>query len=73
MRAFLRVNLTGGEPLVRRDFLDIVDYLVDHHVVIHQIYSNGRLVTHKPGMRCMRIPLCLRGRLPRQCARHDSR
>lgn len=38
----LRVNLTGGEPLVRRDFLDIVDYLVDHHVVIHQIYSNGR-------------------------------
>lgn len=41
----LRVNLTGGEPLVRRDFLDIVDYLVDHHVVIHQIYSNGRLVT----------------------------
>lgn len=44
----LRVNLTGGEPLVRRDFLDIVDFLVDHHVIIHQIYSNGRLVTHNP-------------------------
>lgn len=43
----LHVNLTGGEPLVRPDFLEIVDYLIAHHVVIEQIYSNGRLVTRE--------------------------
>ena len=39
------VTLTGGEPLVRRDFFDIVDALLDGGVHISQIYSNGRLVT----------------------------
>lgn len=42
-----RVSLTGGEPLVRRDFMDIVDYLVGNGVRIVQIYSNGRLVTER--------------------------
>ncbi len=39
------VTLTGGEPLVRADFFDIVDTLLDGGVNIATIYSNGRLVT----------------------------
>ena len=39
------VTLTGGEPLVRPDFFDIVDVLLAGGVHISTIYSNGRLVT----------------------------
>lgn len=39
------VSLTGGEPLVRRDFLDIVDALLENDIRITAIYSNGRLIT----------------------------
>lgn len=39
------VSLTGGEPLVRKDFLEIVELFVKNGVVISQIYSNGNLVT----------------------------
>ena len=39
------VTLTGGEPLVRRDFMEIVDALLERGIVIPTIYSNGRLVT----------------------------
>ncbi|MEA4853250.1 MAG: radical SAM protein [Christensenella sp.] len=41
------VSLTGGEPLVRADFLEIVDALISRGVRISQIYSNGKLVTEK--------------------------
>ena len=41
------VSLTGGEPLVRSDFLDIVDALLGHGIHITQIYSNGRLVNER--------------------------
>ncbi len=41
----LSVKLTGGEPLVRSDLWDIIDALLDHHIMINQIYSNGKLVT----------------------------
>lgn len=40
----MRVPLTGGEPLVRSDFWDIVDALIGHKMQIAQIYSNGKLV-----------------------------
>lgn len=39
------VSLTGGEPLVRKDFFDIVDVLLAGGVKITTIYSNGKLVT----------------------------
>lgn len=42
-----QVSLTGGEPLVRSDFLDIVDALLEHNIVITQIYTNGLLVNEK--------------------------
>ena len=39
------VSLTGGEPLVRSDFLEIVDAILEKGIRISQIYSNGKLVT----------------------------
>lgn len=38
------VKLTGGEPLVRSDFWEIVDSLLEHGIRIPHIYSNGVLV-----------------------------
>ena len=38
------VSLTGGEPLLRKDFMEIVDALLAHNIKITTIYSNGKLV-----------------------------
>ena len=40
----MNVSLTGGEPLVRRDFMEIVDALLSQGIRIVQIFSNGALV-----------------------------
>lgn len=40
------VSLTGGEPLIREDFFDIVDEIVCRGMRVTTIYSNGKLVTH---------------------------
>ena len=39
------VALTGGEPLVRSDFLNLAEEIVSHGIRIHSIYTNGALVT----------------------------
>ena len=39
-----QAGLTGGEPLVREDFLDIVDALNEREIGIDTIYTNGWLV-----------------------------
>lgn len=39
-----RVGITGGEPLIREDFLDIVDALLSRDIGISTIYTNGWLV-----------------------------
>lgn len=39
-----QVMLTGGEPLVRKDFFTIVDALSEKNISIKEIYSNGRLI-----------------------------
>lgn len=39
------VSLTGGEPLVRKDFWQLVDVLQERRINIRQIYSNGLLVS----------------------------
>lgn len=41
------VSLTGGEPLVRDDFLDILDALNDAGINVTGIYSNGKLINSK--------------------------
>lgn len=40
-----QIMLTGGEPLVRKDFFTIVDALLERNITIKEIYSNGRLIT----------------------------
>ena len=40
-----RVSLTGGEPLIRRDFLEIAAELTRQDVAITQLYTNGKLLT----------------------------
>ena len=40
----LRVDLTGGEPLVRKDLWQLVDRILSHHMVIRQLYTNGQLL-----------------------------
>ena len=39
------VALTGGEPLARRDFWDFLDLLVEEHIHVEEIFSNGLLIT----------------------------
>lgn len=41
------VSLTGGEPLIRPDFLDLVDEIIGHGMFISTIYSNGMLINQK--------------------------
>ena len=43
----MNVSLTGGECLVRKDFPEIVDALLERDIPITQIYSNGALVSEK--------------------------
>ena len=40
----LSCSVTGGEPLVRSDFWDIIDGLTDEGIFIPTIYTNGLLV-----------------------------
>lgn len=40
-----KVSLTGGEPLLRQDFWQIVDALLEHRIVISEIYTNGVLMS----------------------------
>lgn len=42
-----KISLTGGEPLVRSDFEEIVAYITSRKMRIIQIYSNGFLVNEK--------------------------
>ena len=37
-------SLTGGEPLIREDFLDIIDALTEREIALTTIYTNGWLV-----------------------------
>ena len=39
------VDLTGGEPLIRPDFFELVDRIRERDMIIRTIFSNGLLVT----------------------------
>jgi len=43
----LKVSLTGGECLVRKDLFDIIDIFIKGNVYIDTIYTNGFLVNEK--------------------------
>jgi mycofactocin radical SAM maturase len=49
MRVFY-VNIGGGEPLVRRDFLDLVDHAVSQRVGV-KFSTNGALITRDAAVR----------------------
>ncbi|MEW6357869.1 MAG: radical SAM protein [Planctomycetota bacterium] len=40
-----QVSLTGGEPFVRKDLLDIMEALAQKRICVSQIYTNGLLIT----------------------------
>lgn len=40
----LCVDLTGGEPFVRKDFWELVDRILSYKMTIKQIYTNGWLL-----------------------------
>ncbi|MDO4538076.1 MAG: radical SAM protein [Coriobacteriales bacterium] len=44
MRAVL---ISGGEPLVHRHFADIVRAIYEHGMFVHELNTNGRLLTHE--------------------------
>lgn len=42
-----KVSLTGGEPLVRSDILELIDEIMRRGMFISTIYSNGKLITRE--------------------------
>ena len=59
------VNIGGGEPTIRSDFYELVDYAVDHGVGV-KFSTNGTTIT--PG-----APAAGRGRLRRRAGLHRRR
>ncbi|MHB1420156.1 MAG: radical SAM protein [Bacillota bacterium] len=43
----LQISLTGGEPFIRKDILDIIALLAKKKIWLGQIYSNGLLITEE--------------------------
>lgn len=42
-----QVAITGGEPLVRKDFWQLIDLFIENKIVIEEIFTNGVAVTEK--------------------------
>lgn len=42
----LRVDITGGEPFVRKDFWALIDRILFHKMTVGQVYTNGWLLTN---------------------------
>ena len=40
----LQVDLTGGEPFVRKDLWELIDRMLSYHMTIGKIYTNGWLL-----------------------------
>lgn len=43
----LRVDISGGEPLVRKDFWQLIDRIRSHQMIIGVIHTNGWLLDEK--------------------------
>ncbi|MDO5392451.1 MAG: radical SAM protein [Eubacteriales bacterium] len=41
----LKVDITGGEPFVRKDFWQLIDYLQSKNITVGMIYTNGWMLT----------------------------
>lgn len=42
----LKLSLTGGEPFIREDFLDILKYAKEKGVIVTDIYTNGSFISN---------------------------
>ena len=40
-----KLSITGGEPLMRKDFIDILRYAKEKNIIITDLYSNGSLIS----------------------------
>lgn len=40
-----KLSITGGEPLIRKDFIDILKYAKEKNIIITDLYSNGSLIS----------------------------
>lgn len=40
-----QLSITGGEPLIRKDLIDLLRYIKNKHITISDLYSNGSLIT----------------------------
>ncbi|MBM6924671.1 radical SAM/SPASM domain-containing protein [Pseudoflavonifractor phocaeensis] len=40
----LQVDLTGGEPLVRKDLWQLIDRILEHKMIVGKLYTNGWLL-----------------------------
>lgn len=49
------VNMGGGEPMLRRDFFDIVEYSIDHHVGV-KFSTNGTYLDADAARRLASMP-----------------
>ena len=43
----IQVSLTGGEPFMRKDILEIIGLLAEKNILLSQIYSNGLLISEE--------------------------
>lgn len=43
----LRVDLTGGEAFVRKDFWQLIEKILSYQMVIGAVYSNGWLLNEE--------------------------
>lgn len=41
------VDITGGEPFVRKDFWQLIDHLREKEIYVHKIYTNGACITEQ--------------------------
>ena len=43
----LHVDITGGEPFVRKDFWQLIDRICSYDIVIREVYTNGWLLNEQ--------------------------
>lgn len=43
----LTVDITGGEPFIRKDFWQLIDHMLEYKINIRLIYTNGWLLNEK--------------------------
>ena len=40
-----QLSITGGEPLIRKDFIDILKYIKNSNIIVTDLFTNGSFIT----------------------------